>query len=123
IPINIRLICATNVPITDLANETRFRKDLLYRINTVDITIPPLRDRGTDLLLLSKYFINFYSEKYGKDNFLFTPEFTQKIKQHPFNGNVRELQYALERAVIMADSATLQASDLTFSTFEQRSVE
>ncbi|MDN3725344.1 sigma-54 dependent transcriptional regulator [Aequorivita sp. SDUM287046] len=118
VPIDIRLICATNISISDLADETRFRKDLLYRINTVDITIPALRNRGADIPLLATYFLKFYAEKYGKEHFEISPGFMQKIKTHPFSGNVRELQYALERAVIMAEHPTLQASDITFSVFE-----
>lgn len=119
IPIDIRLICATNVSISDLADEERFRKDLIYRINTVDITIPPLRERGTDITLLAKYFIDFYAEKYGKEPFTLAPDFIQKLKKHHFSGNVRELQYALERAIIMAEQQTLEATDLTFSAIEQ----
>ena len=119
VPIDIRLICATNVPISDLANEERFRKDLIYRINTVDITIPPLRDRSSDIVLLANYFVNFYAEKYGKGTFELSSDFIQKLKKHHFSGNVRELQYALERAIIMAEQQTLEASDLTFSAIEQ----
>lgn len=119
IPIDIRLICATNVPIKDLADEARFRKDLIYRINTVDITIPPLRERGSDMTLLANYFIDFYAEKYGKNTFSLSAEFLKKLKSHHFSGNVRELQYALERTVIMAEHQTLEAEDLIFSAIEQ----
>ncbi|WP_347374457.1 sigma-54 dependent transcriptional regulator [Aequorivita sp. Q41] len=119
VAIDIRLICATNVPISELADEERFRKDLIYRINTVDITIPPLRDRGSDIALLANYFVTFYAEKYGKGTFTLTPDFIQKLKKHHFSGNVRELQYAIERAIIMAEQQTLAASDLTFSAIEQ----
>lgn len=119
IPIDIRLICATNVSIKDLADEDRFRKDLIYRINTVDITIPPLRERGTDITLLAHYFVDFYAAKYGKNAFSLSPGFLQKLKNHYFSGNVRELQYALERAIIMAEHQTLEADDLTFSAIEQ----
>jgi len=119
IPIDIRLICATNVSIHDLANEERFRKDLIYRINTVDITIPPLRERGTDITLLAHYFVDFYAEKYGKESFSLSSCFIQKLKKHYFSGNVRELQYALERAIIMAEKNILEAEDLTFSAIEQ----
>lgn len=118
ISIDIRLICATNLSMGDLADEEKFRKDLIYRINTVDITIPPLRDRSTDITLLAHYFINFYSEKYSKGNFSMEPDFIQKLKKHPFSGNVRELQYTLERTVIMAEKQTLTASDLIFSAIE-----
>ncbi|MEO8773063.1 MAG: sigma-54 dependent transcriptional regulator [Gelidibacter sp.] len=119
IPIDIRLICATNVSITDLADEDRFRKDLIYRINTVDIVIPPLRNRGTDIALLAHHFISFYAQKYGKNAFSMAPCFMQKLNKHHFSGNVRELQYALERAIIMAEHQTLEAEDLTFSAIEQ----
>ncbi|WP_026449608.1 sigma-54-dependent transcriptional regulator [Aequorivita capsosiphonis] len=119
IPIDIRLICATNVPISELADEERFRKDLIYRINTVDITIPPLRDRGSDITLLANYFMDFYAEKYGKGAFTLTSDFINKLKKHHFSGNVRELQYALERAIIMAEQQHLEATDLTFSAIEQ----
>lgn len=119
VPIDIRLICATNISISDLADEDRFRKDLIYRINTVDITIPPLRERGSDIRLLANYFVKFYAEKYGKGSFTLAPDFIQKLERHYFSGNVRELQYTLERAVIMAESLQLEADDLTFSVIEQ----
>lgn len=118
ISIDIRILCATNLSIGDLADEEKFRKDLIYRINTVDITIPPLRDRSTDITLLAHYFINFYSEKYSKGNFSLETDFIQKLKKHHFSGNVRELQYTLERTVIMAESQTLTAADLIFSAIE-----
>ncbi len=120
IPVDIRLICATNVSISDLADEDRFRKDLIYRINTVDVLIPPLRERGTDITLLAHYFIDYYAEKYGKSAFNMSSCFIQKLKKHHFSGNVRELQYALERAIIMAEHQTLEADDLTFSAIEQQ---
>jgi len=118
INIDIRLICATNLSMAALADEDKFRKDLIYRINTVDLTIPPLRERSTDITLLSHYFINYYSEKYSKGSFSLEPDFIQKLKKHPFSGNVRELQYTLERTVIMAEDQTLTASDLIFSAIE-----
>ena len=118
IGIDIRLICATNLSINNLADEEKFRKDLIYRINTVDITIPPLRDRGTDITLLAHYFIDFYAEKYGKGSFSLETDFIQKLKSHAFAGNVRELQYALERTVIMAEDQRLGAGDLIFSAIE-----
>lgn len=121
ISIDIRLICATNVHIRHLSDESKFRKDLIYRINTVDICVPPLRDRGTDITLISHYFVDLYSEKYGKNSFRLAADFLQKLKGHAFPGNVRELQYALERAIIMADGDILSAEDLTFSAIEQPS--
>jgi DNA-binding NtrC family response regulator len=119
IDLDIRLICATNLSLEDLADEHKFRKDLIYRINTVDIIVPPLRDRGTDITLISHYFIDLYAEKYFKEPFKLTPEFITKLKSHPFPGNVRELQYVLERSVIMAESNVLDADDLVFSAIER----
>ncbi len=119
IPVDIRLICATNVEPQVLADEKKFRKDLIYRINTVDITVPPLRDRGSDILLLAKYFVSIYEEKYNKGPFEFDASFIKKLKGHAFPGNVRELQYILERAVIMTDDNELTSEDLVFSTIEK----
>lgn len=119
IPIDIRLVCATNVAPQVLADEKKFRKDLIYRINTVDITVPPLRHRDTDIVLLAKYFVAVYEEKYNKEPFDFDPAFLKKLKAHDFPGNVRELQYILERAVIMSDGNVLQPEDLVFSSIER----
>ncbi len=119
IPIDIRLICATNIDPVILADEKKFRKDLIYRINTVDIIVPPLRDRGTDITELSRHFINLYSEKYNKNPFSFDSGFISKLKKHDFPGNVRELQYVLERAVIMTDGSVLKPEDLVFSSIER----
>ena len=120
VPIDIRLICATNIDPKILADEQKFRKDLIYRINTVDIIMPPLRDRGTDITLLSKHFISIYTEKYNKSPFTLDSGFISKLKKHDFPGNVRELQYVLERAVIMADSTELKPEDLVFSSIERQ---
>ncbi len=119
IPIDIRLICATNIDPKILADESKFRKDLIYRINTLDIIVPPLRDRGTDITLLSKHFINIYADKYNKSPFSLEPGFISKLKKHDFPGNVRELQYVLERAVIMTDGNVLKEEDLVFSSIER----
>jgi len=122
IPIDIRLICATNVPLNELANETRFRKDLIYRINTVEITVPPLRKRGNDIILLARYFSKLYSNKYLKPTLELDTKAMEKLLNHHYPGNVRELQYIIERAVIMSDGNVLQASDLLFSPIESRLV-
>lgn len=118
IPIDIRLICATNIPLSELANENRFRKDLIYRINTVEITVPPLRKRKDDIILLAKYFAKIYANKYLKPNLQFHASAMEKLQQYNFPGNVRELQYTIERAIIMADSEMVQAADLLFSPIE-----
>lgn len=121
IPVDIRLICATNSSLEILANEDNFRKDLIYRINTVEIVIPPLRDRDRDIVLLAKHFIEVYTEKYFKSNISIDTSFMKKLEKYHFPGNVRELQYAIERAVIMMDTSVLNATDLMFSPIESYS--
>ncbi|MET0463301.1 MAG: sigma-54 dependent transcriptional regulator [Chitinophagaceae bacterium] len=121
VSIDIRLVCATNVPLAELANENRFRKDLIYRINTVEITVPPLRKRGNDIILLAKHFAKIYSSKYMKPTPDFDSRALDKLMNHHYPGNVRELQYIIERAVIMADENLLQAQDLIFSPIETSS--
>jgi two-component system, NtrC family, response regulator HydG len=122
-PIDIRLICATNVPMTELANEARFRKDLIYRINTVEIIVPPLRKRGRDIILLANHFCKVYSNKYLKPNLELDNSAIDKLLHYHFPGNVRELQYAIERAVIMSDDRVLMAQDLLFSPIETATVQ
>lgn len=90
--IDIRLICATNVPLADLANESRFRKDLIYRINTVEIMVPPLRKREEDIILLAKHFAKIYAGKYLKPFPTLDSKAIEKLRQYSFPGNVRELQ-------------------------------
>jgi two-component system, NtrC family, response regulator HydG len=118
IPVDIRLICATNVAFTELANETRFRKDLIYRINTVEITIPPLRKRTKDIALLAKHFAKMYATKYFRQDIHLETSALNKLSQYHFPGNVRELQYTIERAVIMSEDDTIRESDLIFSPLE-----
>jgi DNA-binding NtrC family response regulator len=118
IPIDIRLICATNVSLQDLANEQRFRKDLIYRINTVEIIVPPLRKRDDDIILLAKHFIKQYSGKYLKPQLELGKDAIEKLMSYSYPGNVRELQYAVERAVIMCDDDKLKAKDIIFSPIE-----
>jgi len=117
-PIDIRLICATNVPLSELANENRFRKDLIYRINTVEIMVPPLRRREEDIVLLARHFARNYTSKYMKPSLDFDAKAVEKLKSYHYPGNVRELQYTIERAVIMADGDVLQPKDLIFSPIE-----
>lgn len=119
VDLDIRLICATNVPLSALADERHFRKDLIYRINTVEIIVPPLRNRADDILLLAEHFCKVYSQKYMKPTFEFHRTATDKLLNYSFPGNVRELQYVIERAVIMADDSVLQAKDFLFSPIEQ----
>ncbi|MDR3060817.1 MAG: sigma-54 dependent transcriptional regulator [Dysgonamonadaceae bacterium] len=119
IPVDIRLITATNVPFTELANEQHFRKDLIYRINTVELTVPPLRERGNDIILLARYFLQNYEKKYMKRQLALSGSAKDKLMHYSYPGNVRELQYAIERAVIMADNDMLKAEDIVFSPIEQ----
>lgn len=119
IPIDIRLLCATNVPLSALANESRFRKDLIYRINTVEVQVPPLRERGNDILLLANHFIEKYADKYAKATPRLDKDTAEKLLNYHYPGNVRELQYSIERAIIMCDSEVLLPEDVIFSPIEQ----
>lgn len=119
IPLDFRLISATNISPDELADEDKFRKDLMYRINTVDITLPALRDRSSDLEVLAKHFTALYTDKYNKSSLQLSSNFLAKLKAHDFPGNVRELQYVIERSVIMAEGETLTANDLVFSSIER----
>jgi len=118
IPIDIRLICATNTPLHELANENRFRKDLIYRINTVEIMVPPLRNRDGDIEQLANFFLNRYCEKYSKPSLSFSEKALYKLNSYSFPGNVRELQYTIERAVIMSDESFISEDGLVFSALE-----
>lgn len=106
--IDIRLICATNADIHNMVGNGSFRQDLLYRINTIEIHIPPLRERGKDILLLADYFLKRYCYKYKKGIRGFTRDTQQKLLQYSWPGNVRELQHAIERAVILSTNNMLQ---------------
>lgn len=118
IPVNIRLICATNLPLHELANEQKFRKDLIYRINTVELTMPPLRKREEDVVLLANHFAAMYAAKYLKPSISIDQKAKEKLMAYPFPGNVRELQYSIERAVIMSEGSVLTADDIIFSPLE-----
>lgn len=116
--VDIRLICATNVPLSELSDESIFRKDLIYRINTVEIILPPLRKRKADIMMLARHFSKLYSNKYMKSSIEFDESAEQKLLDYHYPGNIRELQYIVERAVIMSDGDTLRANDLIFSPIE-----
>lgn len=118
IPVDIRLLCATNLSLAELADEKRFRKDLIYRINTVEIIVPPLRERGNDILLIADHFLENYAEKYRKGGLKLAADARQKLLAYHYPGNVRELQYAIERAVIMSEGQELGADDIIFSPIE-----
>lgn len=115
IPVDIRLICATNMPLHQMVKEGTFRQDLLYRINTVEIKVPPLADRMEDIPLLAQHYLDHYAKKYHKSVSTISPGATDKLKRYAWPGNIRELQHSIERAVIMTDSPSLQESDFLFS--------
>jgi two-component system response regulator HydG len=115
IAVDIRLICATNMPLHNMIKEGTFRQDLLYRINTVEINVPPLSDRVEDIPMLVQHFLNHYAKKYHKKVTAVASNALDKLKRYAWPGNIRELQHALERAVIMTDSDVLQESDFLFS--------
>ena len=112
IPIDIRLVCATNMPLYEMVHENTFRQDLLYRINTVEIKIPPLRERRDDVTLLADHFLVQYAKKYRKEIEKISEDAMLELKKYPWPGNIRELQHAIERAVIMSDSEEIQPGDL-----------
>ncbi len=109
--IDIRLVCATNQSLKEMVADSTFRQDLLFRINTIEIQLPPLRDRIEDIEALTDHFIKLYSKKYKKEVSGCSKETIKKLEKHSWPGNVRELQHATERAVIMSESTILQASD------------
>ncbi len=114
VPIDIRLITATNMPLNDMITEGSFREDLLYRINTVEIHVPPLRERQEDIPILANHFLQNYMIKYRKPTLSFADETIEQMRKYHWPGNIREMQHAIERAVIMCDSNRISASDLIF---------
>ena len=122
IPIDIRLVCATNMPLYEMVKENKFRQDLLYRINTIEIELPPLRDRMEDIPLLAQHFLKLYSKKYGKQVNKISDATMSRMQKHSWPGNIRELQHSIERAVIMSNTSVLQPEDfnLTAPRPEQR---
>ena len=116
IPVDIRLVCATNCDLTQMVKDGRFREDLFYRINTIMIEVPPLRDRVDDIAILANHFLRLHSERYGKSGLKISTHALEKLANHDWPGNVRELQHSIEKAVIMSDSQVLIPSDFVFSS-------
>ena len=119
--IDIRLITATNCDILKMVKEGRFREDLLYRINTIMIEVPPLRDRVDDIPILAKHFLRDYSSRYGRGDMKISIQALEKLSTYDWPGNVRELQHAIEKAVILSDSPVLKPSDFIFNLVPARS--
>ncbi len=112
IDIDIRLLCATNSDLHQMVGQGTFRQDLLYRINTVELVLPPLRERGEDIGELARFFLEKYSKKYQKGSLNLADSALKKLRQHRWPGNVRELQHTIERAVIMCERSVIQDADL-----------
>ncbi len=110
-PIDIRLICATNKNLGELVYSGQFREDLLYRINTIQIEVAPLRQRKDDIMPLAEYFLKKYSEKYGKLSLSITQQAKDKLMEYSWPGNIRELEHTIEKAVIMGESGKLKVAD------------
>ena len=121
IPVNIRLICATNRDLIKMVGEGMFREDLLYRINTIVIEVPPLRDRVDDIPILAGFFLKAYCEKYNRELMRINTHALEKLSNYSWPGNVRELQHSIEKAIIMSDSPVLIPSDFDFKP-QSRSV-
>jgi DNA-binding NtrC family response regulator len=116
VSIDVRLITATNKHLSDLITDNLFREDLMFRINTVQIEIPPLRYRGEDILLLAEHFLMIYGKKYEKSHLKISGPAVEKLKQYEWPGNVRELQHMVENSVIMADEGVIRPENLHFTT-------
>lgn len=115
IPINIRIICATNMHAQEMVIKGKFRQDLLYRINTVEIHIPPLRDRRDDIQLLAEHFLSTYKRKYNKPNLRLNSHTINRFEKYHWPGNIRELQHTIERCVILSEGDIIQPAEFLFS--------
>ena len=122
-PIDVRLLCATNADIHTEVSEGRFREDLFYRINTIEITIPPLRERGEDIILLAEHFLALYARKYNKVVTTLNRDARQRLLRHTWPGNVRELMHAVERAVLLAKGPALCAQDFVLKESARRTTQ
>ena len=110
IPVNVRLICATNADLDERVAQGKFREDLLYRINTIHLEIPPLRERKEDIVPLAELFIERFAKQYDKGAMTLSEDAKQKLKEHPWYGNIRELEHAIEKAVIISEDVTISYS-------------
>lgn len=121
IDLDIRLICATNKDLDQMIKENLFREDLLYRINTIQIEVPPLRDRVEDIPLLVKHYLKVYSDRYSKEYLKINSSALEKLCEYKWPGNIRELKHTVEKAVILAEDKTLTPEDFAFTTKNQPS--
>ena len=121
VPIDVRLICATNMPLYQMVNENKFRQDLLYRINTVEVKVPPLKDRLDDLPMLIDHFLQIYCKKYNMPLKRISSSTLKRLEKHNWPGNIRELQHSVERAVIMSEVQVLEPNDFFLSQMDDNS--
>ena len=120
IPINVRLVCATNRNLQQMVNDGEFREDLLYRINTIHLELPALRQRKSDIVPLAERFLRQYGDLYNKLNLRFSEEAEKKLTSLPWYGNIRELQHAIEKAVILSDGRMISAEDIDGGNQQKR---
>ncbi len=117
-PVNtdIRLICATNRDLPEMVSSGLFREDLLYRINTIHIEVPPLRERGNDIMVLAEFFLRKYTSRYNKPEMRISRQAAEKLMKYSWPGNIRELQHTIEKAVILSESVVLKPEELFVRT-------
>jgi DNA-binding NtrC family response regulator len=119
-PINVRLITATNKNLEELINQGLFREDLYYRINTVKIELPPLRERNGDIVLIADYYLKIFAAKYEKHNLKFSANAIKTLNNYQWPGNIRELKHTIEKAVILCENNTLQPNDFMLKQESKR---
>ena len=122
IPVNIRLICATNRDLQEMVQKGDFREDLLYRINTIHVEIPPLRERPEDIVPLTEIFLSKYTKINGKTAMCLSLDAKEKLKAQPWFGNIRELEHTIEKAVIIAERSVLDGNDFDFPRAKKKPV-
>ena len=118
--VDVRILSATNADLARMVAEGRFRQDLLYRLNTIELHIPPLRERGNDIVLLAEHFSRQLSRRYGLGDMQISESARRKLLSHTWPGNVRELQHVVERAIVMASGHVLEADDIEFSRMAEQ---
>lgn len=123
IPVDIRLVCATNCNLPQMVADGLFREDLLYRINTIHVEVPPLREREGDVMVLADFFLKKFSHKYDKPGLRINQEAQEKLVQYPWPGNIRELQHTMERAVILSEDKVLRPEDFFLQDKSRPSME
>jgi DNA-binding NtrC family response regulator len=116
VPVDIRIICATNKNLEEMVKEGLFREDLLYRINTIQIEVPPLRDRGDDIMVLAEYYLGKYATRYEKRGLRINQAAQEKLLRYHWPGNIRELRHTMEKAVILSESPVLAPADFFLKT-------